>query len=73
MSEVLENPLILKFCSKSLSFLKVKQFVNEMYDHEFTGKVKIEDREDEEETLAMVIEDYDSVGEKNWRKSGRYF
>ena len=37
-----------------------------MYDHEFTGKVKIEDREDEEETLAMVIdEDYDSVGEKN--------
>ena len=66
MSEVLENPLILKFCSKSLSFLKVKQFVNEMYDHEFTGKVKIEDREDEEETLAMVIdEDYDSVGEKN--------
>ena len=57
-----------------MSFLKVKQFVNEMYDHEFTGKVKIEDREDEEETLAMVIdEDYDSVGEKNWRKSGRYF
>lgn len=33
-------------CSKSPTFLNVKQIVNKMYDYEFTGEVKIEENED---------------------------
>ena len=51
----LEIALILKFsCSKSLIFLKMKQFVNELYDYEFTAEVKIKESEDEEEIPTMV-------------------
>ena len=46
-SRVLQILLIQKFnCSKSPTFLNVKQIVNKMYDYEFTGEVKIEENED---------------------------
>ena len=52
-----------------MTLLKIKQFLNELYDYEFTGEVKIEKREDEEEISTMVIdEDQDSVGEKTEEK-----
>ena len=62
----LEIPMILKFnCSKSGTFLKMKQLVNELFDYEFTGNVKIEQNEDEEEIPKMVIdEDQYSSDEK---------
>ena len=47
----------------------MKQFVNELYDYEFTGEVKIEESEDEEEITAMVIdEDQGNVDEKTNEK-----
>ena len=63
-SRGLEISLILKFnCSKSVTFLKMKKFVNERYYYEFTGQDQ--KSEDEEEILAMVIdEDQDSIDEK---------
>ena len=46
-----------------LSLLKQSTF-NELCDYEFTGEVKIEESEDEEEIPTMVIdEDQDSVDE----------
>ena len=43
-SGCLEIPQLLTFtCSKSITFLKMKQFVNELYNYEFTGGVKIEE------------------------------
>ena len=35
----------------------MKQFVNEIYDYEFTGEVNIEESEDEEGILTMVIDE----------------
>ena len=50
-------------------FSKMKRFVNELYDYGFTGKVKIEESEDEEEILAMDIDgDQDTVDEKTEEK-----
>ena len=47
----------------------MKQFVNELYDYEFTEEVKIEESEDEEEITAMVIdEDQGNVDEKTNEK-----
>ena len=47
----------------------MKQFFNELCDYEFTGEVKIEESEDEEEIPTMVIdEDQDSVDEKTEEK-----
>ena len=62
--------MILKFsCSKSITFLKIKQFVNKLFVYEFTGEVKIEEIEDEEEIPAMVLdEDQDNVDEKTEEK-----
>ena len=59
--------MIQKFnCSKSITFLKFKQTVDELYDYEFIGEVKIEEIEDEEEIPTMVIdEDQDSADKKN--------
>ena len=52
-----------------MTFLKMKQFVNELYDYEFTGEVKINKTEDEEEISAVVIdEDQDTMGEKSEEK-----
>ena len=51
-----------------LSLLKQSTF-NELCDYEFTGEVKIEESEDEEEIPTMVIdEDQDSVDEKTEEK-----
>ena len=62
--------MILKFsCSKSITFLKIKQFVNKLFVYEFTGEVKIEEIEDEEEIPTMVLdEDQDNVDEKTEEK-----
>ena len=47
----------------------MKQFVNKLWDYEFTGETKIEEREDVEETLTIVIdEDQDSVDKKRGEK-----
>ena len=52
-----------------MTFLKVKQFVNELYDYEFTGEVKINKTEDEEEISTVVIdEDQDTMGEESEEK-----
>ena len=52
-----------------MTFLKMKQFVNELYDYEFTGEVKINKTEDEEEISTVVIdEDQDIMGEKSEEK-----
>ena len=52
----------------------MKQFVNELYDYELTGEVKIEESEDEEEIPTIVIDqDQDNVDEKMEEKNGRYF
>ena len=48
--------LILKFnCSKSVTLLKMKQYVDKLYDKEFTRQIKIEESEEEEEIPIMVI------------------
>ena len=48
--------LILKFnCSKSVTLLKMKQYVDKLYDKEFTREIKIEESEEEEEIPIMVI------------------
>ena len=62
--------MILKFsCSKSITFLKIKQFVNKLFVYEFTGEVKIEEIEDEEEIPTMVLdEDQDNVDETTEEK-----
>ena len=56
-------PLIIEFnCFKLVTFLKMRQFVSELYDYEFNGEAKIDESEDEEEMLTMVIdEDQDSL------------
>ena len=63
LSGGLEIPLIIKFnCFKLVTFLKMRQFVSELYDCEFNGEAKIDESEDEEEMLTMVIdEDQDSL------------
>ena len=50
-----------------MTFLKMKRFVNEPYDYEFTGEVKINKTEDEEEISTVVI-DQDTMGEKSEEK-----
>ena len=48
--------LILKFnSSKSVTLLKMKQYVDKLYDKEFTRQIKIEESEEEEEIPIMVI------------------
>lgn len=71
-SRGLQILLMQKFnCSKSPTFLNVKQIVNKMYDYEFTGEVKIEENEDRGEIwLCMKIK---IVKWKNWRKNWRCF
>ena len=71
----LEIPLILQFnCSKSIKFFKLKQFVIELHDYEFSGEVKIEANEDEEEIPTMVIDkDQDILDEQTEGKNGRCF
>ena len=71
----LEIPLILQFnCSKSIKFFKLKQFVNELHDYEFSGEVKIEENEDEEEIPTMAIDkDQDILDEQTEGKNGRCF
>ena len=66
----MEIPLVLKFnFCKSITFLKMKQFVNELCDYEFTRKFKIEESGDEKEIPTMVIyEDQDSVYVKTEEK-----
>ena len=52
-----------------MTFLKMKRFVNERYDYEFTGEVKINKTEDEEEISTVVIdEDQDTMGEESEEK-----
>ena len=47
----------------------MKQFVNELYDYEFNGKVKIEKSGDEEEIPTIIIgEDQHCVDEKTEEK-----
>ena len=62
--------MIIKFnCYKSITFLKITQFVNDLYDYELTGEVKIEENEDKEEITTIVIdEDQVSVDEKTEEK-----
>ena len=71
----LEIPLILQFnCSKSINFFKLKRFVNELHDYEFSGEVKIEENEDEEEIPTIVIDkDQDILDEHTEGKNGRCF
>ena len=43
----------------------MKKFFNELYEHEFSGEVKVKEKKYKEQILAMVIdEDQDSVYEK---------
>ena len=49
----------------------MKEFVNELYDYELTGEVKIEESEDEEEIPTTVIDQWCSW--KNGRKKWRMF
>ena len=52
----LEILLILKFnCSKSVTLLKMKRYVDKLYDYEFTREIKIEESEDEKEIPIVVI------------------
>ena len=57
--------------SKSKSFLKLKQFVNELCDYESTRKVNAEESEDEEEIPAILISYLTGVISTNATKSGR--
>ena len=69
-SEGLEISLILKVnSSKSITFLNMKQFVNEHYEYEFTGKVKIEESEDEEIPTMVIDENKDTVDNKTKEKT----
>ena len=69
-SEGLEISLILKVnSSKSITFLNMKQLVNEHYEYEFTGKVKIEESEDEEIPTMVVDENKDTVDNKTKEKT----
>ena len=61
-------------CFKPVAFLKIKQFVNEQHDYEFTGEVKMEECEDEEEILTMAVdEDRESLDEKTEGKKEDVF
>ena len=52
----------------------MKQLVNELYDYELTGEVKIKESEDDEKILTMVIdEDQDNVAKKAEEKMGKMF
>ena len=69
-SEGLEISLILKVnSSKSITFLNMKQLVNEHYEYEFTGKVKIEESEDEEIPTMVIDENKDTVDNKTKEKT----
>ena len=69
-SEGLEISLILKVnSSKSITFLNMKQLVNEHYEYEFTGKVKIEESEDEEIPTMVVDENKDTADNKTKEKT----
>ena len=47
----------------------MKKFVNELYEYELRGKIKIEQSGDEKEIPTMVIdEDQDSIEEKTKEK-----
>ena len=47
----------------------MKKFVNELYDYELRGKIKIKQSGDEKEIPTMVIdEDQDSIEEKTKEK-----
>ena len=47
----------------------MKKFVNELYDYELLGKIKIKQSGDEKEIPTMVIdEDQDSIEEKTKEK-----
>ena len=62
-----ENPV--DNCFKFVSFLMMKQVVNELNDYEFKGEVKIEESKNEEEIPTMVIDnDQDSIDEKTEAK-----
>ena len=52
----------------------MKQLVNELYDYELTGEVKIKESEDDEKILTMVIdEDQDNVAKKAEEKMGKMY
>ena len=51
----------------------MKSFVNELYDYEFTGEVKIKESEDAKEIPTMVIDEEDEcVDEKTQEKTERF-
>ena len=47
----------------------MKQLVNEHYEYEFTGKVKVEESEDEEIPTMVVDENKDTVDNKTKEKT----
>ena len=60
----LEIPLMLTFkCTNSITFLKMKKFISELHNYEYTGEGKFEESEEENEIPIFV--DDDGVDEKS--------
>ena len=65
-SGVLEIPLMLTFkCTKSITFLKMKKFISELYDYEYTGESKSEETEEEDEIPTFVDDDEEDEKSNN--------
>ena len=62
----LEIPLMLTFkCTKSITFLKMKKFISELYDYEYTGEGKSEESEEEDEIPTFVDDDEEDEKSNN--------
>ena len=58
LSGGLEIPLMIKFkCTKSITFLKMKKVISELYDYEYTREGKSEESEEEDEIPTFVDDD----------------
>ena len=57
-SGCLEIPLMLTFkCTKTITFLKMKKFISELYDYEYTREGKSKESEEEDEIPTFVDDD----------------
>ena len=62
----LEIPLMLTFkCTKSITFLKMKKFISELYDYKYTGEAKSEESEEEDEIATFVDDDEEDEKSNN--------
>ena len=60
----LEIPLMLTFkCTKSVTFLKMKKFISELYEYEYTGEGKSE--ESEEDEIPTFVDDNEEDEKSN--------